>query len=316
MTETKHVKDFPAKQSIVSITTKDTIPEALTKIFNNNILSAPVLEEDGQVSGSISVVDILLFCLNVCQTGQEIVRAFGLPIEQESKMVKFDGITNYLRTDPALAAAFSSDKAKIITNYSKREALPIVHLDSTVKALIGILASSHRAAVIDHKKLVNYITQSDAVEFIHQHRLVGPIGTKTVEALQIASKNVVTINQDQPVVNAFSKMIIHKVSGVGVVNGAGELVGCISAHDIRAVTGSGELLEHLYHSYNEYRQIMDSLKVPTKPQIIKANAQTNLNQVIDTLVKEKVHRLFVTDQHNHAIGVVSLGDVLRCISEH
>jgi len=181
--------------------------------------------------------------------------------------------------------------------------------------VIGILGTSHRVVVIEDKKLNNYITQSDIIEYIHKNGLIGPLGADSVEALQIASKNVITVKQEQPVVEAFSKMVIHKISGVGVVNGAGEIIGCISAHDIRGVTGSGELLEHLYQNYIEYRKIMDSLKVQTKAYLISTTAQTNLNQIMEIFVKEKVHRIFVTDQQNHAVGIISLGDVLRCISD-
>lgn len=56
----------------------------------------------------------MLFCLNVCQTGQEIVAAFGLPVE--SRMVNFEQITNFLREDKALGNLFASDQASFITS--------------------------------------------------------------------------------------------------------------------------------------------------------------------------------------------------------
>jgi len=105
------VDDFP-KKKLITVTHQDKLPQAFEKIFSNNIHSAPVLDADGTCTGSVSVLDIMLFCLNVCQTGQEIVTAFGLPVE--SRMVNFDNITNYLREDTQLASLFASDQASFI----------------------------------------------------------------------------------------------------------------------------------------------------------------------------------------------------------
>jgi len=254
----------------------------------------------------------MLFCINVCQTGQEIVAAFGLPIE--SRMVNFDQITNYLREDSSLGNLFASDKATFITNYSKRESLPVVHTNTTLAQLLSILSTSHRVVVCEGKNLLNYVTQSDAIEFIHKRNLLGPSAKKSVEALQLATKAVVSINETELVIEAFKKMVTEKVSGVAVVNDQNKLVGCVSAHDIRAITSTGELLEHLYETYAKYREIMHALKVPTKPHIIKANSSTSMEEIVNIIVKEKVHRVFLTDNLDQVSGVISLTDVLRCVS--
>jgi len=226
-------------------------------------------------------------------------------------MVNFEQITNYLRTDPNLAIAFRGDNAQFITNYSKREPLPVVRPDSTIQQLIGILATSHRAVVLDNQTLVNYITQSDLVEYLHINNLLGASGSKSIDELNLATKDVVTIKHTEPVIEAFKKMILQKVSGVAVIDVNNSLIGCVSAHDIRAITNSGELLEHLYEPFSEYRKVMEALKVPTKPQTVKTTGNTSLNQVVDMIIKEKVHRVFVTNDSNNVVGIITLSDVIR-----
>jgi len=168
--------------------------------------------------------------------------------------------------------------------------------------------------VCEGKTIVNYITQSDAVEFIFKNKMLGPAASKTVESLNVATKNVITVKQTEMVIEAFKKMVLEKVSGVGVVDDDNKLVGCISAHDIRAVTSSGELLEHLYQPYDQYRAIMNTLKVPTKAHVIKASASTTLQGVLEIILKEKVHRVFLADSTDHPTGIISLADILRCVS--
>jgi CBS domain-containing protein len=46
---------------------------------------------------------------------------------------------------------------------------------------------------------------------------------------------------------------------------------------------------------------------------ITATPSTSLAQVIDTMMTNKIHRVYVVDQHGKPQGVVSLGDVLRSL---
>jgi len=212
--------------------------------------------------------------------------------------VNFDQITNFLREDSSLGNLFGSDKASFITNYSKREALPVVRPSCAMNQLMSILSTSHRVVVCEGKNILNYITQSDALDFLHKQNLLGPVAKHSVEALAIATKKVVTIKSSELVIEAFKKMVVEKVSGVGVVDEeTNKLVGCVSAHDIRAITSSGELLEHLYQPYPKYRDIMNTLKVPTKPYVVKTNSATTLEGVVSIFVNERVHRVFSHRPH-------------------
>jgi len=125
---------------------------------------------------------------------------------------------------------------------------------------------------------------------------------------------VITIKDTELVAEGFKKMILEKVSGVGVVDSENKLVGCLSATDIRGISHHGDLLEHILLDYHKYRETMADLKIPIKTDIIKATANATLQSVIDTVISERVHRVFITEG-NHLTGVISLTDILKCISE-
>lgn len=310
------VADFPKKEKIITISNDDKLPDAFKKIFENHIQSALVLDAEGHVKGAISVIDILLFCINVCQTSQDLIAALNLPIDDSSKFINFDPITNYLRNDPALVELFSSDQASFITNYSKKDSLPVVAPSFTMKQLVSLLTTKRRVVVCDGATVVNYITQTDTLKFLNEKKLLGDCASKTVEELHLAAKKVETIKHSDLVVEAFKKMIVENISGVGVVNAEEKLIGCVSASDIKGIKGSGELLDTIFQSYDGYRTSMSKADIPTKAHVIKTTAQTTLQEVVDLLLKEKIHRVFITDKDDHVTGVISFADILRCVDQN
>src|SRR4051812_39641233 len=86
-------------------------------IFKNKILSCPVVTATGELVGSISIIDIVLFIINVCQSSQELVQALNLPVSNEKLFVNFDDVPNMLRSDTTLQkSGFLVDKAAFLTS--------------------------------------------------------------------------------------------------------------------------------------------------------------------------------------------------------
>jgi hypothetical protein len=71
------------------------------------------------------------------------------------------------------------------------------------------LSTSHRVVVCEGKNIINYITQSDAVEFAHKNKLLGPSASKTAQELHLGTQTVSTIKNSELVVEAFKKMVIE-----------------------------------------------------------------------------------------------------------
>jgi len=106
-------------------------------------------------------------------------------------------------------------------------------------------------------------------------------------------------------------MVINKVSGVGVVNEEGKLVGQVSAHNIRSMKASGEMMDYLYKPYTEYKLILaKKFQVPLSP--ITVSSSTPLKEVVDTLLSNKIHRVFVVDD-NQLTGVISFSDIIKTV---
>ncbi len=95
---------------------------------------------------------------------------------------------------------------------------------------------------------------------------------------------------------------MQHISAVPIVDDSGKLVANLSAHDIRV------LLFHPQHFTKLSSRICDSLDM-SRP-LFTCQPQDSLASVIDQLVNNHIHRLYLTNADLRVIGVVSLRDVI------
>lgn len=94
-----------------------------------------------------------------------------------------------------------------------------------------------RLPVIENERLVGIITIGDVREASPSDATTLSIwelnylwAQLTVE--RIMTRRVLTVNQDESIIKAAQTMLDHKISGLPVVDAAGELVGIITESDI------------------------------------------------------------------------------------
>eukprot|EP01124_Arcella_intermedia_P023153 TRINITY_DN3611_c0_g1_i1.p1 TRINITY_DN3611_c0_g1~~TRINITY_DN3611_c0_g1_i1.p1 ORF type:complete len:314 (+),score=70.27 TRINITY_DN3611_c0_g1_i1:115-1056(+) len=297
--------DF-AKRQIITININDPIPTVLETLFANKISSVPVIDGEQALIGVVGIVDIILFALNICETSQELVKYFKAPGTPE--FVDFHEIKNYL-VDSDIQKAFGIDSALFLTNYSRKDLLSVLPPGTSVGEVANGLVENHRVAIGD-AKLEQFITQSDLVRVIHEKKLFGGLENKTVKELSLGTASVITIKNTERVVEAFKKIVIKKITGVGVVDENNKIVGQVSSSDIKCISTTGEMIQQLYLTYPEYRKnLEETYKVPLKT--ITVSESDTFQTVIATLVSNKLHRVFVAGEDNSLISVISLTDIIK-----
>jgi len=200
---------------------------------------------------------------------------------------------------------------KIITDYSRRNHLTVLSPTSSLRDALSMLIQNHRIAVGDDT-LENYITQSDFVKFFRDQGIFDEISQMTVNELNLGNSPVISINRNQRVIEAFKLMIIHNINGIAVVDDDSHFVGQISSTDIRCISTSGDKLNHLYDNYSDYHIIMEKYNPPINP--ITVNGKSNLMSVIETMLTNKIHRVYVVEDYLLQ-RVITFTDILRASSK-
>jgi CBS domain-containing protein len=123
----------------------------------------------------------------------------------------------------------------------------------------------------------------------------------TLLASDVMVKEVITVSETTPLKEVTKMFSEKRITGVPVVNSAGELVGVLSETDIiRKTTSIGAW------SPNTAGQIM------TKPAVTVAPNET-LQRICELMHNRRIHRVVVAEGA-HIAGIITTMDILRTIA--
>lgn len=102
---------------------------------------------------------------------------------------------------------------------------------------------------------------------------------------------------------AFEKLIARGVSAIAVVDEEGRLLNSVSASNVRLLTK--ENISWLLLPVSEWLQ-----KLGIK-QANSANVNATIKTAIETVRDNHLHRIWVVDEGNKLVSVLTVGDILR-----
>jgi len=143
-------------------------------------------------------------------------------------------------------------------------------------------------------------------------------------AADLMTANPVSIREDATLAEAVRFLTDKGVSGAMVISEAGRPVGVISTSDIlihdRERLGRNELMPL---PLDEDANLIDAANMAVGPTFVSevmtpivftVRADDAARKVIDQMISLNVHRLFVVDETEVVIGVISALDVLRILA--
>ena len=174
----------------------------------------------------------------------------------------------------------------------------------------------HRVALFRGGLISGILSQSDCMAFLlHHPELVGPqLWGASVAELGFLGRRVVCVSPHTPTHAAFSIMFGHDVSGVGIVDEAEELVGNLSASDLRRLQASDfRVLALPVRDYLARCVLPQGAQAPL-PAPVRVTPQTALSTLLELLggSAPRIHRIYVTHE-KRPVGVITATDVLRVL---
>ena len=283
-------------KEIIRVSSDDEIGKVIKVLGENGIYSCPVVRKDGLAAGFVDWLDILGHLIHVVS---------------ESKQSRVTPASRSLTTDDFAMIMERADEFSLRTVESRRLAnastknpwKSVKATDSVQKAL-NVLCQYHHVAVEDSGKLINICSQMDVLRWLNNDpERMGPDGRKTLQGLQLHRKRVICVRATDLAVDAFFNIYNHGVSGAGVVDEQGKLVGCLSATDLKQIAEDYDFTQ-LLKPVKDY--LGDDATAP-----IALHAFDTLRDVVSKLVSTRVHRVFIVGPGGYPLGVVSCTDVLR-----
>lgn len=165
--------------------------------------------------------------------------------------------------------------------------------------------------VIDGERLVGIVTTTDLLAEVALPAPETPIDETPVAA--IMTRDVVSVHEDEPVLDAAAKMTRVGVRHLPVIDGEGRVVGILSDRDIRQVIGNplaGLSAQPQTVGY-ETTKVADVMT--PDPHTLKP--EDTLAGVTNVFIRERIGALPIVDEGELLLGIVSYVDLLRALAE-
>jgi len=286
---------------VIAVNRTDDLQAAAEKMQENNILSLPVVTNDGKFYGFIEQREIVRYIMNdiFFRTSGEMTQETMQHVFRTINVFK-NSIVSDVMTYPVRLRS---------TNH-------IVPAGSSLYSIWETAAKEgvHRFPVVDPAgKIVDIITQSMLIDFCWQNiEKLGDVAQREVKGL-FPNMEVYTIKDTDKAYFAFREMIRHKVSGLAVVDKDGKLVENISVRDFKKTHVRADTLWRLWETVMQFLSDSDTEMSFTKPVYVQPT--DTLYRVIEKMAVYHIHRVYVVkdDKSMQPVRVISQKDVLEAI---
>jgi len=270
---------------------EDSIGKAMELLAQHGITSAPVWDASANAFvGFVDTLDLAMF-------------------------VSYLYYENFQRHphlyDPKELSQRFAIPVKDVINASKRDPFWTIDEDETVGFLVEnfLKIGIHRVPVVRNGQLMGIVSQSDVIRLLARNLpLITHETSKTLQELGLDQFPVVTVKNDASLIEAFNTILQMDISGLAVVDFRhGQILNNLSASDLKGVTQ-----QNFFKLEAQLHQIF--ALTPNKKPPVTCIARNTLAEVIEQVNKTGVHRVYIVDQQNKPVGVLSLTDIIRCFA--
>lgn len=293
--------------------TSDKIVDVLQKLIVEGFLSMPVLSTvDSRLVNYIDLLDIVWYTLWSFGAWRESVSSESVH-ESKEKFTSFLALERF-RNATVLDVLGRPGFGTRNQPFHVYKGFSLFHAFETMARV-----ASHRLAICNsERRVIGIITQSMIISLIDQHLdRLGTLATghTVLQMLPGLSEELKLVNVTDLTLSAFKGMVIGSVSGLAVVNAAGELVDTISVRDLRGTGVTADDWTALWLSVGEFKAACRKrFPSQTPPKPIFVTQADSLHTVIKKMEDGNIHRVFVCETKGDALiptHCISQRDVLR-----
>lgn len=307
--------DLAESNKLVAINSSYSAQKAFETLITHDLTSVPVAlaKTDYELANCLSfdysdLNTYLLLIMNKINFNSlcidQIAGDDGSELSLQEKQDKLVALVHKAKKGEEVPVDF------IIKLHPKNPFLKFKESDNLLKAVDAFGNGVHRVAIVDnhnHNKITGVLSQRRAIKFLWENARRFPslefLLSSTLLELKIGSTRPLTIQGDQPLIEALQKMFDEDVSSLAVIDKNKQLVGNISIVDVKNVS-STKNSHFLFKPVTTFISYNLSQKGIEKGQdlfpIFHVNQQSSLGRVIAKLVATQSHRLWIVESRTSA----------------
>lgn len=300
--------DLTESNKLIAINSSYSVQKAFETLISHDLTSLPVAlsKTNYDLSNCLSfdysdLNTYLLLIMNKINFNalsiNEIADDNGAELSMQQKHDKLVSLINKAKKGEEVPVDF------IVKLHPKNPFLKFKESETLLKAVEAFGNGAHRVAIIDNQnKITGILSQRRAIKFFWENARRFPslefLWNTSLQDLKIGSTNPITIQGDQPLIEALQKMFNENVSSLAVIDKNKQLVGNISIVDVKNVssTKNSHLLFKPVTTFISYNLSQKGIeKGQDQFPIFHVNQQTSLGRVIAKLVATQSHRLWIVE---------------------
>ncbi|NWR69208.1 AAKG3 kinase, partial [Centropus unirufus] len=195
---------------------------------------------------------------------------------------------------------------------------PLVHIspsNSLFDAVYSLIKHKiHRLPVIEpiSGNVLHILTHKRILKFLHIFGSTIPkprFLKKTVQELCIGTfRDVAVVLETAPIYAALEIFVDRRVSALPVINEAGQVVGLYSRFDVIHLAA-----QKTYNNLDiSVREALRQRSICLEG-VLTCYPHETMEDIIDRIAKEQVHRLVLVDENQYPRGIISLSDILQAL---
>jgi len=310
--------------SPITVLSTDSLYTALGTIATDKISSVPVMSASDTTKcvGFVDMMDLLSATITLLES-DNIGKHWSKVAARKSRVT-----SNETEEDSMLELAeellMNSISAQALADISCMDVFVTIPSEMNILDAGEELAHPRhqRLAVVNEShKFMGVITQSGFVEYMtSEYTEELQLSQRKVGSLTLRSK-LHTVKEDASAFSAFKMMMEEKTNSLAVVNASGKLVDVISASDLMLWTewiAVGEVLRFsdisaMKLNVERYLEESRSQREIGKRTPLTCTKTSSLEEVTSDMLFHHVHQLFIVDEANIPLGVVTYADIIEDI---
>ncbi|XP_039410787.1 5'-AMP-activated protein kinase subunit gamma-3 isoform X1 [Corvus cornix cornix] len=195
---------------------------------------------------------------------------------------------------------------------------PLVYIspsDSLFDAVYSLIKHKiHRLPVIEpvSGNVLHILTHKRILKFLHIFGSTIPkphFLKKTVQELCIGTfRDLAVVPETAPIYTALEIFVDRRVSALPVINDAGQVVGLYSRFDVIHLAA-----QKTYNNLDiSVREALQQRSICLEG-VLTCYPHEPMEDIIDRIAKEQVHRLVLVDENRYPRGIISLSDILQAL---
>jgi len=299
------IKQLIKGQKLVTLSPDNTVEEALNLFHQHRITSAPVLQDNKSSKGLIDVLDLLSF----------LVKTSTKPLTDtfmgESRKLTTDDMTMLRKR----AKDFKLAAVGELVDWSERNPFMTLIEDQTVKDALEIFSNGiHRIVVLkrEDNDISGILSQTNVVNSLILHGKLSQFKS-SVDKVENKTTKLISVPQENLAIDSFLKMDSNNLSSLAVVDAQGKLIGNLSAADLRVAALDFNLL---LRSTRDFLAIVRKEENKPVDFIVSCQPKSSLHDAVKKMNEYKCHRIYMVDNDNKPLAVISLTDIIKELYTH